>query len=134
MNSVRRTLILIICLAQVSFPVLADVRNDFEPDAPFPQYKTFSFVKGIELDRGTLLQDPDVRERIKNLISGTLEIRGLQEIPRDQKHDLAIRYWLSRSNKQDVSYVPVDNWAGWGGFPPFWDGPWNYTYAEVTRN
>jgi hypothetical protein len=134
MNSIRRSLILVICLAQATFPVSAEVKNDFEPDAPFPQYKTFSFVKGIELDRGTLLQDPSIRERIKNLISGALEIRGLREIPRDEKYDLAVRYWVSRTNKMDVSYVPVDNWAGWGGFPPFWDGPWYYTYAEVTRN
>ena len=79
-----------------------DFRNDFDPDGKFSQYKVFCFVKGIELDKSGLLSQPGMPNRIMNLISGVLQNRGMNEVPIDQKFDLAVRYWVARQQKTEV--------------------------------
>ena len=80
-----------------AFTALAgDVKTDFNPDVDFTVHKTFSFVGGQEMTKTGLLADPVMRERIKNFISGAMELRGMKEVPRDQKHSLAVRYWVAR--------------------------------------
>lgn len=119
--------------------VFADVRNDFDPDAPFSAYRTFSFVGEFELEKTGLLADPENRERLKNFISGVLETRGLKEVPRDQKFHLAVRYWVARRAKTDITttlnYDPLAFGGYWGGYPPYWGGVWGHYYEEyVVRN
>jgi hypothetical protein len=120
----------ILCLVLFhSTPGGAKTRSDFDPDASFSAFKTFAFVAGIDLGKTGLMDDPDTRTRIANFVSGILETRGLQEVPRDQKHDLAIRVWIALRDRQSVSTISYGNY--WGGFDPFWYGPWAYGYEET---
>jgi hypothetical protein len=121
----------------LSCPLSAEVFTDFDPATDFTRYKTYSFVHGLELEKSGLLKDPETRERIKNFIAGGLDPRGLTEVPLDQHHDLAIRYWVGFEDKQSVTVnLAVDPlWVGWGGYPPYWTGPWAYSYDEyIVRN
>jgi hypothetical protein len=114
-----------------------DFRNDFDPDGKFSQYKVFCFVKGIELDKSGLLSQPGMPNRIMNLISGVLQNRGMNEVPIDQKFDLAVRYWVARQQKTEVQDLGPDDpyWGAWGGYPVFWDGPWAFDYDDfVIKN
>jgi hypothetical protein len=112
-------------------PCLAgEAKNDFDPDVDFTRYKTFTFIGGKSLDRSGWLDEADMRERFKNLIAGSLEMRGLAEVPRDAKASLEIRYWVARREKQDVSVISFGATSMWGGYPPYWGGAWGYSYEE----
>jgi len=112
------------------------VLMDFDPDCDFSRFKTYSFVRGIELEKTGVLKDPETRERIKNFIAGGLDPRGLKEVPQDEHHDLVIRYWVALRSKQDVTVDLADPmWMGWGGYPPYWNGMWAYGYETyIIRN
>ena len=84
-----------------------------------------------------LLADPVIRERLKNFISGAMEMRGMKEVPRDQKHSLAVRYWVARKQKTEetVTSIGVGGMYGgypymYGGYPPYWGGAWGWCYEE----
>jgi|SRR5277367_3032483 len=103
--------------------------NDFDPDANFLRYKTFSFLKVGDKNLTGIMRDPASRDRIKNFIGGALELRGMTEVPRDQSHDLDVRYWLALQNKQSEEvYSYPAGW--WGGYPAYWGGPWAWSYDE----
>lgn len=112
-----------------SGPAGAKTRNDFDPKARFSTFKTFAFVAGIDLGKTGLMDDPDTRTRIANFVSGILETRGLQEVPRDQNHDVAIRVWIALRDRQSETTISQGNY--WGGYDPFWYGPWAYMYEET---
>jgi len=119
--------------------VCADVKNDFDPDADYSKYRTFCFVGGVDLEKTGILNDPETRERVKNFISGVMELRGYKEVPKDAKYDLAVRYWVAKRDKNSVTTVYNPDpmmWGGyWGGYPPYWGGSWGYYYEEyVVRN
>jgi len=119
-----------------------DVKTDFNPEIDFTVHKTFSFVGGQEMTKTGLLADPQVRERIKNFISGSMELRGMKEVPRDQKYSLAVRYWVARKQKTEETVTGIGLGGMYGGYPhmyggyaPYWDGAWGWGYEEwVVRN
>jgi hypothetical protein len=92
----------ILLLFLVSTCLAKDVRNDFDPATDFSRFRTFSFVKGIDVGHSGVLDDPLTRERVANFISGALEARGLREVPSDEKYDLAVRYWLAKLDKREL--------------------------------
>ncbi len=108
----------------------------------FTVHKTFSFVGGQEMTKTGLLADPVARERIKNFISGVMQMRGMIEVPRDQKHSLAVRYWVARQQKTEESVTSIGGggmYGGYpymyGGYPPYWGGAWGWCSEEyVVRN
>jgi hypothetical protein len=113
------------------------VDTEFDPAVDFTGFKTFSFVPAANMAMSGTLKDPELRERIRNFIGGGLESRGLTEVPRDQKHDLAIRFWAAVQNKKsvEVNLAADPYWTAWGGYPPYWTGAWAYSYEEyVVRN
>ncbi len=113
------------------------VYTEFDPVVDFTRFKTFSFVPAANMAMSGTLKDPQLRERIRNFIEGGLEGRGLTEVPRDRKHDLAIRFWAAVKNKQsvEVNLATDPTWMGWGGYPPYWTGAWAYSYEEyVVKN
>jgi hypothetical protein len=131
-----RTAALAVCLAG-ALAAQAKVDTEFDPAVDFTRFKTFSFVPAANMAMSGTLKDPELRERIRNFIGGGLEGRGLTEIPRDQKHDLAIRFWAAVQNKQSVEYNMAADpyWTAWGGYPPYWTGMWAWSYDEyVVRN
>ena len=125
---------LTLCIAAAvltAAPCLAgNVKNDFDPDVDFSRYHTFSFIGGKDIGRSGWLDDPDMRERFKNFISGALEMRGLKEVPKDENFSLAVRYWVARRQKQDVTVIDYGPSMMWGGYPPYWTGAWGYSYEE----
>jgi hypothetical protein len=124
------------CLALLGLSGALDAKtkNDFDPDAPYPSFKTFSLVAGIDLAKTGLFDDPEKRMRVANFVSGILELRGLREVPRDEKHDLAVRVWIALRDRQSVSTISYGS-SYWGGYDPFWTGAWGYWYEEtVVRN
>jgi hypothetical protein len=119
----------ILCLALFHAATAgAKTKSDFDPDAPFHALKTFAFVAGIDLGKTGLMDDPDTRARIGNFVSGILETRGLHEVPRDQKYDVAVRVWIALRDRQTVTTTSYGNW---GGYDPYWSGPWGYWYEET---
>jgi hypothetical protein len=127
MTGHSRIRILVLLLA----PVLhaADVKTDFDPAADFHRYKTFSFIGGQELTKTGLLSNPATRERIKNFIAGAMGLHGLAEVPKDEKYDLAVRYWVARQHKSEEYVVPGDDFM-FAGYPPYWTGYWGWSYEE----
>ena len=111
----------------------SDAKNDFDPDVDFSKFKTFCFIGGHELEKTGILADPARRERIKNFISGEMELRGLREVPRDEPCSMAVRYWVGLKGKTETTVISTP--AVWGGYPSYWGGPWYYSYQEyVTEN
>jgi len=108
-------------------------RTLFDPRFDFSQSRTFSFISGYELEKLGILQNPETRDRIKNLIAGILEPRGLHEVPKDEKYDLAIRYWVGGEVKEETRLVPDPMWSTWGGYDPFWSSYWYMPYYELTE-
>jgi hypothetical protein len=124
-----RNLLFVLAALVPCLRAAGDVETDFDPAVNFARFRTFSFIGGQELTRTGLLSDPSVRDRIKNFISGAMQLRGLQEIPRDEKYDLAVRYWVARKQKTEetpvLGYDPM-----FAGYPAFWGGPWAWSYEE----
>jgi hypothetical protein len=110
----------------------AELRTDFDPSVDFKRFKTYSFVQALELEKSGILNDPEIRERLRNFVAGGLDPRGLREVPRDEPFDLAVRYWVAVRNKESVSvsFSTDPTYIGWGGYPPYWTGAWAYHYEE----
>lgn len=109
-----------------------EAKNDFDPAVDFSRYRSFAFVAGIDAGHTGLLDNPTVRERLRNFIAGALESRGLREVPRDEKFDLAIRYWAAKQDKSALKTVtkPALDGGYWGGYPGYWYGAWATFYHE----
>jgi hypothetical protein len=106
------------------------VRNDFDPAVDFSRFKTFTFVGGHDPEHSGWLDEPGMRERFKNFIGGALEARGLHEVPIDEKYNLAVRFWVARRQKQDTTVIDFGPSMTWAGYPPYWTGPWGFSYEE----
>lgn len=127
-NMIRTFILPIAAIALCIAPARAgSAKNDFDPDAAFPTYKTFAMIGGVDIERSGWLDEPEMRERFKNFIGGALEMRGLKEVPKDAPHTLAVRFWVARRAKQDVQVIGMDVW---GGYPGYWGGAWGYSYEE----
>jgi hypothetical protein len=122
--------ILLLLLAPVF--CAAGVKTDFDPAADFSHYRTFTFIGGQEITRTGLLSDSAMRERFKNFISGAMSLHGLHEVPADQNYDLAVRYWVARRAKTETTIVSND--FMYGGYPPYWTGPWGWSYEEYVTD
>jgi hypothetical protein len=107
-----------------------EAKNDFDPDVDFTKYKTFAFIGGVDFEKSGWLDEPEMRDRFKNFISGALEMRGLAEVPADTKYSLAVRFWVARRQKQDVTVIDYGVGGAWGGYPPYWGGAWGWSYQE----
>jgi len=108
------------------------VKWDFDPDADFARYKTFAFVPLPEQEKKGVLADPRLRDQVRNLIAGAMELKGIHEVPRDEPHDLAVRFWVAARTKEELISVPnTDPIMYWGGYPPYLTGAWSYWYNDV---
>ncbi len=131
LSTCRRLSALLSGLLLCGLLIEGKTKNDFDPDADFTKFKTFSLVAGIDLGKTGIMDDPEKRMRIANFVSGTLERRGLKEIPRDEKHDLAVRVWVAVRDRQSVTTLGYGSMGMWGGYDPYWYGPWGYWYEQT---
>jgi Domain of unknown function (DUF4136) len=109
-------------------------KNDFDPDVDFAKYKAFAIIGGLDPSHSGWLDEPDMRERFKNFVSGALETRGLVEVPLGDKSSLVVRFWVARRQKEEVTVIDYGSSYMWGGYPPYWTGAWGYSYQEYVVN
>src|SRR5215471_15831032 len=127
----RILLRLLAAAAILAVPAVAgNVKNDFDPAVDFTRFKTFAIIGGQDIEKSGWLDEPEMRERFKNFVSGALEMRGLVEVPKDAPHNLAVRFWVARRAKQEVQVVDYGPTMMWGGYPPYWGGYWGWSYEE----
>jgi hypothetical protein len=122
-----------LALAGACLAYAGKVHNDFDPAVDYTKFKTFSFVAGIDMGKTGIMDDPQKRMRIANFVSGILETHKLKEIPRDQKHDLAVRVWVAVRQRQEVTSYSFST-GYWGGYSPYWYGPWGSYYETYVVN
>jgi len=101
------------------------VYSDYDQEANFTKYKTFSFhEKGIEKLQ---LNDLDKRRIIK-YITAALEAKGMRFV--EGKGDISVNILASNKEQVDVNYYN-DFWWGWGWYG-FYDPFWN-SNQSITR-
>ncbi len=105
------------------------VSTDYDHQAQFESYHTFSFAK-VQTD------DPLYRQRLRDDISRDLQAHGLQMVP--SGGDLAITAIGGVHDKQEYNSFysglgPGFGWRGWGGWGGGWggDGVTNTTVQNV---
>src|ERR1700730_18638363 len=86
-----------------------DVKTDYDRNANFTQYKTYSWEK-------VQTQDPLMVDRIKSAVSGALAAKGMMEVP--SGGDLSIVAMETTQDQQslDTFYNGFGGGWRWGGF------------------
>ncbi len=102
-----------------------DVHTDYDHNARFENYHTFSFAK-VQTD------DPLYQQRLRDDITADLQRHGLQLVP--SGGDLAITAIGGVHNQQQYNSFytglgPGFGWRGWGGW---WGGGWGGTGVTNT--
>lgn len=128
MNRALRNPVLALTLASfVAAPVFAaDVSTDYDHNANFRSYRTFSFYK-------VSAADPLFDQRIKDEVTADLTKAGMQMVP--SGGDIAITAVGSTHDESEYNtfYDGLGGggwgWRGWGG----WGGGWGNTQTTVTR-
>lgn len=119
-------------LAALAIAGDSGVKWDFDPAGNFSNLKVFSFIEMPDAQKKGILADPQLRDQLRNLIADGLNSRGMHEVPRDQPHDVAIRFWVAVQSRTEYTSVPTtDPYYYWGGYPPYFGGYWGYWYDEV---
>ncbi|SDF18290.1 DUF4136 domain-containing protein [Terriglobus roseus] len=96
----------------LSFAVAQDVRTDYDHDANFQQYHTFSVYR-------VHASDGIVEKRLRSNIVASLTERGFREVP--QGGDLAVTAIGGVRNRQEYTtfyngFGPGWGYGGWGGW------------------
>jgi uncharacterized protein DUF4136 len=86
-----------------------DVKTDYDRNANFVQYKTYSWEQ-------IKTQDPLMVDRIKSAVNGTLAAKGFMEVP--SGGDMSIVAMETTQNQQslDTFYNNLGGGWRWGGF------------------
>ena len=106
-----------------------DVHTDFDHNAHFESFRTFSFAK-------IQTENPLYEQRLRDDISADLEKHGLQLVP--SGGDLAITAIGGVHDQQQYNTFysglgPGFGWRGWGGWGGGWggDGVTNTTVEQI---
>ncbi len=109
-------------------PDLAKVHVDYDKEANFSQYRTFSWSEEIEennKDNNPLLNNSLVKKRIRAAIKSELEGRGYVFTP--EKGDLEVNFHVVVEEKTEVRNVPSQGYRYW-----MRDDVRSYNYKEGT--
>lgn len=106
-----------LCLAATPVLVAQEVQTDYDHNAQFESYHTFSFAK-VHTD------DPLYEQRLRDDITTELQQHGLQVVP--SGGDLSITAIGGVRSEQEYNTFysglgPGFGWRGWGGW---WGGGW----------
>jgi hypothetical protein len=117
--------ILALSLATVPAAFAQDVHTDYDHNARFETFRTFSFAK-------VKTEDPLYEQRLRDDIAADLQKRGLQMVP--SGGDLAITAIGGVHNQQEYNSFysglgPGFGWRGWGGW---WGGGWGTGETTTT--
>ena len=102
-----------------------EVHTDFDHNAHFENYHTFSFAK-VRTD------DPLYQQRLRDDITADLQRHGLEPVP--SGGDLAVTAIGGVHDQQQYNTFytglgPGFGWRGWGGW---WGGGWGAGQTETT--
>ena len=130
-SAFRSWAFLFLLVLSLARPVFCKTTSDFDPDANFSKFKTFTFIGGVE-NLVMLQLDPDViYTSIHRNVVQELEKKGLHEVALGQSPDLVIRYWVS-----PASDVNVATMGKWDPYTPYITGNWAgiYNSTAISNN
>jgi hypothetical protein len=102
---------------------MTQVSADYDPTAPFGQYRTFAISSSTVMNQG----QPDngdqfLRDRVSAALAAELQSRGLQYS--QQNPDLTVKLTTQTATYPQVNYdTGWDSFWGWG-----WGPYWGYSY------
>jgi len=135
-NLVRRSTPLfgvLVILFTLAAPALAKTDVDFNPNLDFSQYKTFTYIGGVEHLTMMQVNPYLLRDTVHESVARALTARGLREVPRDQNPDLVIRYF-AESNSQ-LNYAGDDSYGGYDKFTvDWWSTSYTLWFTTTTRD
>jgi Domain of unknown function (DUF4136) len=105
-----KTIMFAIAITLITVPSVAQqVKTDYDRNANFTQYKTYSWS-------GVKSKDPLLVERIKSAVNSTLAAKGLTQV--DSGGDLSIMAMEITRNQQTLNTFYDGGFGGWrwGGF------------------
>jgi len=113
------------------------IQTEFDPTAPFPQYKTFGWLN-VEPgpDQPPAIRSETARLNIKSMVEKELSKRGLTRVQGDASPDLLV--WLTGSKERRVEvatygYTYAASYAyGYGGIAMTAPVTEAHTYTEGT--
>ena len=124
---------LVLGCALIAAPALAKTDVDFNPNLDFSQYKTFTYIGGVE--HLTMMQvNPHLlRDTVHESVARALTARGLREVPSGQNPDLVVRY-LAEGNSQ-LNFAGEDNYGGYDKFTvDWWSTAYTLWFTSTTRD
>jgi hypothetical protein len=122
----RSSILALGAAALTAIPLFAAVSTDYDHNANFRAYYTFSFYK-------VQSTDPFFDQRIKDEVTKDLTKAGYQMVP--SGGDIAITAVASKKDEAEYNtfYDGLGGggwgWRGWGG----WGGGWGQTQTTITK-
>jgi hypothetical protein len=137
-----RTLRTLIAVAAVIFFLgcsSARVQTDFDRQADFSSYSTFSWYQATENNRGPTEGPSQIVDgRIRRAIADNLRLKGFTENESGEA-DLLVTYYTSLNSQMQIHTTGWGYGWGWGpywrfgyGFWPGWTSTTVHTYHEGT--
>jgi hypothetical protein len=119
--------------ALMAAPAFAKTDVDFNPNLDFTQYKTFTYIGGVEHLAMMQVNPHLLRDTVHESVARALTTRGLREVPSGQNPDLVVRY-LAESNSQ-LNYAGDDNYGGYDKFTvDWWSTAYTLWFTSTTRD
>ena len=106
--------------------------TDFAPNRDFSQFKTFSFIGGVEQLVRLQLNPNQPNNQIHRAVTRELTAKGLREVKPEENPDLVVRYWAN--SQMDVNVGANTNWGAYGPYVGYhWGFVYNSMDASVTH-
>jgi hypothetical protein len=88
----------------------AKIRTDYDRNADFAQYKTYSFGKILIMPSNGLWED-----RVKNAVAAQMAAKGLTQVPSDGDIVVSVRGGMLSVPQLDTFYSGFGGFGGFGG-------------------
>jgi hypothetical protein len=135
-ETIRRSSLLLfpglLFLYLFAFPAAAKMATDFDPNRDFSNFKTFSFIGGVEQLVRLQLNPNQLNNQIHRAVTRELTAKGLREVTPEENPDLVVRYWAN--SQMDVNVAANTNWGAYGPYVGYhWGFVYNSMDASVTH-
>jgi hypothetical protein len=100
------------------------VSSDYDRDANFHEYYTYTVQMGTEEERPTSI----FNKRVKSFIRDEMAMRGYRYVEPNQNPDLTVFLYREQERRQEVfrDYHFAPPMGFWGGYRPYWGGSWGW--------
>lgn len=123
LHSTTKSLTLGVAVLLLAACQAAPIQRDFDTNRDFTQYRDWSWAE--EAVSYTPASDPRIQsdlttQRIRDAVSGQLDVRGLRPVQPGQEPDLQVKVYVISEMREDnvtTSYGGSFGtyWGGWGG-------------------